>query len=66
MDTLHNLIEKITSGDYPAGAFGGAGIVLFLFAVKAKKNFFKFLWTTIALAAFAGAVWWHLHQQGKI
>jgi len=63
MNTLHDLFEKFTSGDYPTGAFGGTGIILFLVAVRAKKAFAKFLWTTIALAAFATAVWWHLEHR---
>jgi hypothetical protein len=60
MNTLHDLFEKVTSGDYPTGTFGAIGIILFLVAVKAKKGFSKFFWTVLALAAFAGAVWWHV------
>ena len=66
MKTLHDLIDKLTSGDIPTGTMGGIGIILFLFAVKAGKGFAKFVFVVLALAAFAGAVCWHLYKQGKL
>lgn len=66
MNDLREVIDKVTSGDIPTGAMGGAGIVLFLLALKAAKGFLKFVFVVLALAALAGAVWWHLHNQGKI
>jgi hypothetical protein len=50
MNNLREIIDKVTSGDIPTGAMGGAGIVMLL----------------LALAALAGAAWWHFHNQGKI
>jgi hypothetical protein len=66
MNTLREFIDKVTSGDIPTGAMGGAGIVLLLLALKAAKGFLKMILVVFALAALAGAVWWHLHNQGKI
>jgi hypothetical protein len=66
MNNLHELLEKLTSGDIPTGAMGGGGIVLLLIALKVAKGFLKMILVVLALAAFAGAVWWHLHNQGKI
>jgi hypothetical protein len=66
MNTLREIIDKVTSGDIPTGAMGGAGIVLLLLAFKAAKGFLKMILVVLALAALAGAVWWHLHNQGRI
>lgn len=66
MNNLHDLMEKITSGDIPTGAMGGTGIVLLLLALKVAKGFLKMILVVLALAALAGAVWWHLYNQGKI
>jgi hypothetical protein len=66
MNNLRDLFDKLTSGDIPTGTMGGVCIILFLLAVRAGKGFVKFVFVVLALAAFAGAVWWHLHKQGKI
>jgi hypothetical protein len=66
IQSLHDLIDKLTSGDIPTGTMGAIGIILFLFAVKAGKGFIKLVFVVLALAAFAGAVCWHLHKQGKL
>jgi uncharacterized membrane protein len=66
MNTLREMIDKVTSGDIPTGAMGGAGIVMLLLALKMAKGFLKMVLVVLALAAFAAAVWWHLHNQGKI
>jgi hypothetical protein len=66
MNNLREVIDKVTSGDAPAWVLGGAGIILFLLALKVAKGFLKFVFVVLALAALAGAVWWHLHSQGKI
>ena len=66
MNTLREIIDKVTSGDIPTGAMGGAGIVLLLLALKAAKGFLKIILIVLALAALAGAVWWHLHNQSRI
>jgi hypothetical protein len=62
MNTLHDIMDKVTSGDIPTGAMGGTGIVLLLIAMKAVKGFLKLVFVLLALAALAGAVWWHFHQ----
>jgi hypothetical protein len=60
MDTLHHFNEKLASGDYLTGMIIGAtGVVLFLLAAKVAKGIFKFFWFLLAVAAAAGAVWWH-------
>jgi len=66
MNTLQDLIEKITSGGIPKWAMGGAGIVLLLIAMKTAKGFFKFVFVMLALALLAGAAWWHFHKQRSI
>jgi hypothetical protein len=66
MNNLREVIDKVASGDAPAWALGGAGIILFLLALKAAKGFLKFVFVVLALAALAGAAWWHFHSQGKI
>jgi len=66
MKSLRDLADQLTSGDIPTGTMGAIGIILFLFAVKAGKGFAKFVYVVFALAAFAGAVCWHLHRQGKL
>ena len=66
MNNLREIIDKVTSGDIPTGAMGGGGIVLLLLALKVGKGLLKLVFVVLALAAFAGAVWWHLHNQGKI
>lgn len=66
MNNLHDLLDKVTSGDIPTGAMGGAGILMLLLALKVAKGFGKNILIVLALAAFAGAVWWHLHKQGRI
>jgi hypothetical protein len=38
MNTLHDFIGKVTLGGIPAWAMGGAGIVLFLIAMKIGRN----------------------------
>ena len=66
MNNLRDVIDKVASGDAPVWVLGGAGIILFLLALKVAKGFLKFVFVVLALAALAGAVWWHLHSQGKI
>jgi len=66
MNTLRDFLDKITSGGIPTWALGGAGIVLLLIAMKVAKSFSKFVFVVLALAALAGAVWWHFHSQGRI
>jgi len=66
MNNLRETIDKFTSGHVPVWVLGGAGIILFLLALKVAKGFLKFVFVVLALAALAGAVWWHLHSQGKI
>ena len=66
MNTLRDFLDKIISGGIPAWALGGAGIVLLLIAMKAARGFLKFVFVVLALAALAGAVWWHFHSQGRI
>ena len=66
MNNLRDVIDKVASGDAPVWVLGGAGIILLLLALKAAKGFLKFVFVVLALAALAGAVWWHLHNQGKI
>ena len=65
MNTLGNIIDRISSGGLPAWALAGAGIVLFLLAVKMAKGLTRFLLVVLALAALAGAVWWLIHNQFK-
>ena len=66
MNNLREVIDKVTSGNAPVWVMGGAGIILFLLALKTAKGFLKFVFVVLALAALAGAVWWHFHSQGKI
>ena len=66
MNNLRDVIDKVASGDAPVWVLGGAGIILLLLALKVAKGFLKFVFVVLALAALAGAVWWHLHNQGKI
>jgi hypothetical protein len=66
MNNLREIIDKVTSGDIPTGAMGGAGIVMLLLALKVGKGFLKTILVVFALAALAGAAWWHFHNQGKI
>jgi hypothetical protein len=66
MNNLREVVDKVTSGDAPVWMLGGAGIILLLLALKAAKGFLKFVFVVLALAALAGAVWWYLHNQGKI
>jgi hypothetical protein len=66
MNNLREIVDKVTSGDASVWVLGGAGIILLLLALKAAKGFLKFVFVVFALAALAGAVWWHLHNQGKI
>ena len=66
MNNLRDVIDKVASGDAPVWMLGGAGIILLLLALKAAKGFLKFVFVVLALAALAGAVWWYLHNQGKI
>ena len=66
MKDLRQIIDKVTSGDAPVWVLGGAGIILFLLALKVAKGFLKFVFVVLALAALAGAAWWHFHSQGKI
>ena len=63
MKYLHDLISKIKADDIPTGVLGVLGIVLFLLAVRAAKGLAKFVFVTLALAAFAVAVWWHLQKR---
>ncbi len=58
-----DIIKKLTSGEIPTGAMGGAGILVLLIAMKGVKGFFKFIFVLLALALLAGAVWWHFHHQ---
>jgi len=62
MNNLREVIDKVTSGDAPVWVLGGAGIVLLLIALKAAKGILKFTFVVLALAALAGAVWWHFQQ----
>ena len=66
MNNLHEVVDKLTSGDAPAWVLGGAGIILLLLALKAGKGFLKFVLVVLALATLAGAVCWYLHRQGKL
>ena len=66
MNNLREVIDKVTSGDAPAWVLGGAGIILFLLALKVAKGFLKFVFVVLALAALAGAAWWYFHKQGKL
>jgi hypothetical protein len=63
MNSAHDFVEKITSGDIPADALGAVGIVLLLVAVKAAKRSLKLIYVILGLAALAGAVWWHFHKR---
>jgi uncharacterized membrane protein YebE (DUF533 family) len=63
MNNLPELMEKLTSGDLPTGAMGGGGIVMLLIALKVAKGFLKMILVVLALAALAGAVWWHFHHR---
>jgi len=63
---LEDIIKKLTSGDIPAWAMGGAGIVLLLIVMKASKGFMKVILLLLALALLAGAVGWYLHKHGRI
>ena len=62
MNNLHEVIDKVTSGNFPAWVLGGAGIILLLVAMTVARGFLKFVFIVIALAALAGAVWWHFQQ----
>lgn len=62
MNTLRDIIDKVTSGNIPAWAIGGAGIVLLLIVLKTAKGFMKVVFVVLALALLAGAVWWHIHK----
>ena len=62
MNNLHEVIDKVTSGDVPVWVLGGAGIILLLLALKAAKGLLKFVFVVLALAALAGAIGWHFHQ----
>lgn len=66
MNNLREAIDKVTSGDAPVWVLGGAGIILFLLALKSAKGFLKFVFVVLALAALAGAGWWYFYKQGKI
>jgi hypothetical protein len=66
MNNLRQVIDKVTSGDAPVWVLAGAGVILFLVALRTAKGFLKFVFAVLALAAVAGAVWWHFHNQGKI
>lgn len=66
MNNLREVIDKLTSGDAPAWVLGGAGIILFLLALKTAKGLLKFVFVLLALAALAGAGWWYFHKQGRI
>jgi hypothetical protein len=66
MNTLHDVLDKITSGGIPTWAMAGTGIVLLLIVMKVAKGFLKFVLVVLALAFMAGAVWWHFHNQGRI
>ncbi len=60
---LDEIIRKVTSGEIPAGAMGGGGILLLLLAVKTARGFIKFLFVFAAFALLAGAVCWHFRHQ---
>jgi hypothetical protein len=62
MNALRDFFNHITSGDLPTGGMLGGGVVLFLIAVKARKAFLKLVFVVLALAALAGAVWWHFRK----
>ncbi|MGD0350218.1 MAG: hypothetical protein ABSB84_07895 [Verrucomicrobiota bacterium] len=66
MNNLREVIDKVTSGNAPVWVMGGAGIILFLLALKTAKGFLKFVFVVLALAALAGAGWWYFHKQGRI
>ena len=66
MNNLRETIDKFTSGHAPVWLLGGAGLILLLLALKVAKGFLKFIVSALALATLAGAVWWYLHNQGKI
>ena len=63
MNYLHDLISKLKADDFPTGALGVIGVVLFVLAVRAGKGFAKFIFVTLALLAFVAAVWWHLQKR---
>ena len=65
MNTLHEIIEKVAAIKLPSWAIGVTGFVLLLAAFKAGKGLLKLVLGVLALAAIAGAVWWHFHNQGK-
>jgi hypothetical protein len=63
MQTVHDLMEKFTSGDLPAGTLLGVGVVLLLIALKVNKAIAKSVFVLLALLALAGAAWWYLHRR---
>jgi hypothetical protein len=59
--TLDDIITKLGSSEIPAWAMGAAGILLLLFALRAKSRIKKTIFVILALISFTGAVWWHFH-----
>jgi hypothetical protein len=57
------IIKKLSSGDMPTAGMAGVGILLLLVAWKVGKAVIKVIFFLLALALFAGAVWWHLHNR---
>jgi uncharacterized membrane protein YebE (DUF533 family) len=57
-----SLFDKLTSGEIPAGAPGGGGIIALLIALKAANGFLKIIFLLAALALLAGAAGWHFHK----
>jgi hypothetical protein len=60
--TLNDLIDKLTSGDIPAGAMGGAGILLILLTLRTAKGVMRVILVLVAIALLGGAVWWHFSR----
>ena len=61
----HDIIEKLRTVDRATWAMGGAGIVLLFVVLRAAKAW-RLVLVVVALALIGGAVYWHLHQQGRL
>ena len=66
MNNLREFFDKASTGHAPVWVLVGAGMILFLLALKVFKGFLKLMIFVLALAALAGAVAWYLHNQGKL
>jgi vacuolar-type H+-ATPase subunit I/STV1 len=64
MNSVHDFIDKILSGNVSPWVLGVVGVLLLLIAMKLAKGFMKLIFVVFAVAALAGVVMWYVHKHG--